>query len=212
MRFLKSVFVLGILLLLFTVSGCNTTSDQRVALLEGAVVQAEKVSGELEIRLDEMELILVKTQAALNDPNLPVDFQEQLNDLFTQTIDGIKVISAKRGEYAGLITRLREQIEEAKEGGIDLGAELQLYGKGLETTAEYLPPVVSGYVTLAGTVFGILGLILAKRRKKELVGVVKSVDKLLTSEAITDTEAATKVLKDAQKETAGLRAAIRKVH
>lgn len=198
MKVFKGAFVLGMLLSLLMVFGCDMTSGQRVQLLENAIVQAEKVSDELGVRLVEMEGVLADTQAALGDQNLPPDVREQLNNVLTQTIEGVKVISAKRGEYTGLISRLREQIEVAKKDGMGFGDELKLWGEGLQTTGKYLPPPVGGYVTLAGVIFGAVGTVFARRRKGELVGVVKSVDKLLESDAVSDTKAATKILKDNQ--------------
>jgi len=178
-------------------------------MLENAVLQAEKISDDLGVRLDEMEAVLVETQAALNDPNLPADLREQLNNLLTQTVDGIKVVSAKRGEYGALITRLRKQIAEAKEEGMGPGDELKLYGEGLTTVGKSLPPPIGAYVTLAGIVAGIIGGVFAKKRKQELVGVVKSVDKLLESSAVPDVEAGKIVLKDNQ--LPATRNAVRKI-
>lgn len=190
-------------------SGCDMTSYQRVAMLENALLRAENVSNDLGVRLDEMEAVLVETQAALNDPNLPAEFREQLNSLLTQTVDGIKVVAAKRGEYAGLITRLREQIDQAKKEGMGLGDELTLYGEGLTETAKHLPPSVAGYVTLASILFGAIGTVLARKRKAQLTNVVGSVDKLLESGAVADIEAGVKVLKDNQ--LPATRNAVRKI-
>lgn len=203
--------VLSLLFCVFCLlfSGCDMISYQRVAMLENAVLQAEKISDDLGVRLDEMEAVLVETQAALNDPNLPADLREQLNNLLTQTVDGIKVVSAKRGEYGALITRLRKQIAEAKEEGMGPGDELKLYGEGLTTVGKSLPPPIGAYVTLAGIVAGIIGGVFAKKRKQELVGVVKSVDKLLESSAVPDVEAGKIVLKDNQ--LPATRNAVRKI-
>jgi len=171
---------------------------QRVELLKRAVAQAEKISDELEVRLTEMETVITETQVALADPNLPAAFRDQLNDILTQTIEGIKVVSEKRGEYAGLISRLRQQLEEAETEGMDFGDELSLYGEGLKTIGPTIPPPIGPIITVVGAVFGILGTMLAKKRKAELVGVVKSVDKLLESNTIPDAKAATTVLKNNQ--------------
>lgn len=203
----KRIVLVCALLIFFT--GCGLTSEQRVEMLERAVVRAEEVSEELGIRLEEMETTLVETQTALSDPNLPAEFREQLDGILTQTVEGIKVISAKRGEYAGLISRLRKQIEDAKTGDMNFGDELKLYGEGLKTIGPKVPPPVGGFVTLAGIVIGTIGTVLAKRRGGELTDVVKSVDVLLESSAVHDTTAATKVLKDHQ--SPNTRTAVRKV-
>lgn len=196
----KRIVVLSLLLLLGVV-GCDTTSYQRVAMLENAVIQAEKISDELGVRLEDMEATLTETQAALNDPNLPADLREQLNNLLTQTVDGIKVVSAKRGEYGALITRLRKQIEEAKKEDMGFGDELILYGKQLKEGAKHLPGSVGGYATLAGIIFGAIGTVLARKRKGELTRAQdeKAVSLRAVAEIVHGIEYAKKDLMKADK-------------
>lgn len=201
--------VLWGLLLLMAVPGCGLTSRERVAILENAVVRAEKISDKLEVRLTKMESVLVETRTALADPNLSAELRKQLDDVLTQATEGIKAVSAKRGEYAGLISRLRAQIEAAKTDDMDFGDELKLYGEGLKTTAKYLPPPANGVVTLVGIAFGVIGSVLAKKRGGELQDVVRSVDKLLASDAVPKVDVATKILKGHQLPKT--RIAIRKV-
>jgi len=192
--------------------------NERVAVLEEMLVRAEAISTELDNRLADVETVALEAQTAIADVNLPAEQKAEMLKIVDESLAQIKKISAIRGEYTAKITNLRAKIEVAKVDGVSFGEELQLYAEGLQSVAGKIPGVGS-YVTIGSMILAVIGGVIARRRSQQrdivvaerdevigqrneaenaVEGVVRSVDRLLASDAVKDPKAAKQVLKDAQ--------------
>lgn len=191
-------------------SGCGMSSSQRIAILDEMLQNAESLSDELGERITQVGLIIEETRIALADPNLPDKYRAELDVMLADSLAKVELVSAEREKWDAKIVVLREQVEEAKASDMSFGDELVLYGKNLTTIGKSVPAPIGPFVTLAGVIVGAVGTVVAKKRKTQLTAVVKSVDVLLESPAVSNAKKAKEVLKMSQRKS-GVQAAVDKI-
>jgi len=188
-------------------SGCGTTPEQRMAMVQSYIEAGQRASASLDDAIAATELVLDQAAASLNDPNLPAKEVQQILAMQKEARDQLAAFRAKKTMLDNDLARWKDLLAQAQAKGVGVFDEVQLYGEGLRALGNQVGGNVGGYVSLAGAlvaaISGALAGIASQRNKttqtrKTLEGVVGSVSALLASDAVVDRDKATNVLQAAQ--------------
>jgi len=201
-----------LIVLMFPVlfAGCDSTSRERLDLLEGVVAKASETSTAMTVELTTLRQGMVEMQAVLADPNLAVPEREKIQALLSAAIAQVTVVAEKKAQIDAMVAIWQAKLIELKGKDVTYADELILYGEAASQLGPLIPAPVGPILTLAGILAGTIGTVLAKKQKKISTGVVRSVNTLLTSALVTDAAAAKVILQDSQ-EKSGIREGVRSI-
>ncbi|MFA7485714.1 MAG: hypothetical protein WCZ89_06795 [Phycisphaerae bacterium] len=214
-KFLKSILILCVLctLCLLPLTGCEQTSEQRVAEVKRIVDNANAISSSLETSISQLEPVITNLQAVLDDPNVPEDIKAVASKTFQSAQQRLSQLKAHKLRVDAALVNAESILDAAAAGDVGITEELQTYGSLITAAGTYVPQPIGGYLYLGGTLLtalgGLVGSILTAMQKnkeleegqKTLTEVVISVDKLLGSPVVSDAEQAKSILEKAQSGT-----------
>ncbi|MCK9243656.1 MAG: hypothetical protein WC877_03285 [Dehalococcoidales bacterium] len=211
--FLKSILILCVLCALcgFALTGCEQTSAERIAEVKKVIDDANAASSSLDVSIAQIEPVIANLKLALGDPNIPEDIKPAAAKALEAALQRLNQLKAYKHQVDSAMADAKRILDTAAAGGdIGLTAELQTYGSLISAAGAYVPQPYGGYLYLGGMLVAALGgligsIVTASQKNKQLKKsegvlreVVVSVDKLLTSPAVTDTEAAKTILEKSQ--------------
>ena len=154
---MRNKLLVSCILLLFLMPGCNSTSSDRIAVLESAVGTVTLVVGELDNRIQNINSVVETTQLAFADPNLTSDQVGKMQTFLIET----KVLLAKFMDDKELVVselqKLQVRLAEVKASGdVDIGDELQLLAATLSSVGAAVPGKPGLGITIAGIVTSLI--------------------------------------------------------
>ena len=214
--------------MMVAVSGCNATSAERVAMLEGMLGTINAQSEQIQQIVDGLEEAAAKAELVIDSPLVPEDKRESARQKLLWAREQLTRYRPLLADLQEAMVTVEAEIAKAETGaGFGLGQELQLYGRGISVGAPALPASFNGIAALLGLglslVGGIVGSIAQKKKDagqlaarqqandQAVRGIVQSVDALLGSTAVVSSDRAKQVLKDHQiQHSPEARAAVRR--
>ena len=152
------------LMILCLLAGCNTTSDQRIELLQEAVQQAEASAGQLDVYIVDLQTAIAEAKLLMQDPALSVEQKEEVLKFLTETDDALVAAVAKKDAVLESLTDFKSSIVLLQEQGSGIGTELQILGEGIKAASAALPPPGNGYGILVGTILTIVGGVFGRKQ------------------------------------------------
>ena len=217
----------GVVVVLLSLSGCGFAPQERLALMQSVLTATQAQAVNVQGVIGQFEAASADARKVLADPNLTPETRDRLLGYVAQ-ID--QQLAKYRPTLAGLqdaVAQIQADIAAAQAAGedLDVGTEIQTYGRAIGTGGAVLPPPLNAYAGLIGLattlVGGVVGSVVRSRKDQAVLaqqrqqaqaalqqqqvqadtvvqGIVGSVNALLASSAVTDAEAARQVLKDYQ--------------
>lgn len=195
--------------------GCKGVPEERIAQLESVITTAETQSKALDMRIDQVDAVLVEAKRLLADPNLGSEFLAKIRADVVALEAKLAQARPIKATLDAQLTAYRAQLAAALAAGpITPQAEWQLYGQGVTSIAPVLPAPWNAWLAIIGAGIGLVGGVvgsLTKGRSDKVAvkGIVNSVSQLLGSSVVTDQEAAKCILAREQVKTPGAAEAVR---
>ena len=202
-RSLKSPVTLVLIPLscLILFSGCNLTSSERIQAMQSMVAEAQQQSSQMDQDLQTLKTTMSEMRAQLDRPDLKPEDREKIESLIADTLTRTEQVIAKKQEIDAAIGNWKAKIDSAIEHGSNVGDEITLWAEGLKEVSTTVPAPLGVWVGLIGTFLGAVGVGVSRRYKTQLnaektntVSVVSSVNKLLASPVVANTEQAKQIL------------------
>jgi len=173
---MRSSYLSFVLFLSFMVAfslfspGCESTSADRIAMLQDGLQLYQDESIRLDTDLQELKTVIAETQAELDQPDLTSDVTVKLQEFLDESIVAMETIAAQKIDVDAKLAAWQEKIDEiTAQGNPDFGTELQVVGEGAKEIAPALPPPFNTIAYLGGTFLLTLGGIWSKRKIGTLV-------------------------------------------
>ena len=140
---------------LVPMGGCGTTSEQKLAALDQAVVYLQGESAKLDARLAGIDSLIAKTEGALSDPNLAGQVTSQVLAALRQAQQEKPALLAAKAKADVILADLKASAEQLQAGGaVDTQALLQLAAQTIGGVGVAVGGPVGGWM-------GVVGMILA---------------------------------------------------
>jgi ABC-type glycerol-3-phosphate transport system substrate-binding protein len=198
---MKKVIVVVFVVLML--SGCGTTSEERMALYQKAMEQTQVANAQLDVALKESTTVIEELRAEIAGKLTP-EQETFANEQLDKAVAIKTKIEVQKGLVNGTLKVLETKINElAASGRTDVGVDLETFGI-LVGSAGTVPSPLTPYLLLGGSILSIIGGVIGRLSNKgtitktraELVDVVTSVEDLLRTLPVRS--AAVKILKDNQ--------------
>jgi ABC-type glycerol-3-phosphate transport system substrate-binding protein len=192
-----------IVFVVFMLMGCGTTSEDRIALYQQALQQAQVANAQLDAALKETTTVIEELRAEIAGKLTP----EQgafANEQLDKAVAIKTKIEVQKGLVDGTLKALETKINAlAASGRTDAGVDLEAIGAVIGG-AGAIPSPLTPYLLLGGSILSIIGAVLGRasnrgtitKTKAALVEVVSGVEELLST--LPARSAAVTVLKDFQ--------------
>ena len=197
----KSFSLLILFACLLHFSGCNLTSSDRIQAMQSMVAEAQQQSSQMDQDLQTLKDAMAEMRTQLDRPDLKPEDWEKIESLIADTLEKTELVIAKKQQIDIAIGNWKAKIDAAIEHGSNVGDELTLWAEGLKEISTTVPSPLGVWVGLIGTFLGAVGVGVSRRYKTQLnaektntVSVVSSVNKLLDSPVVANTEQAKAIL------------------
>lgn len=218
---MKRLLLIGLLMLLIVAAvGCQgyQTSDERIAALEQAVVVSQQALADSDTNIAQLQEVIAKSRVYLTDSSLDSETKAKIESILNQAQTQLTAAIAKKADIQASLNQFQQQITDIKTNNEGIGAELQIYGEGLQHIGENVPAPVGPWIGLAGTVLALAGSVIIGWKKSKQAqqnhtisqSLVSSVDVLLAGMSEVEAAAAkAKLIKQQQDD--GTRTAIKTI-
>jgi len=204
MKWLRKSLVLIVVLATgtFGLSGCGTSSAQRIATLNTAITTAQQISTQYDAQVGQINASMPGLEAAMSDGNLPPAMRQKAIDTLNLLKGKLATIQAEKLKVDTAIANYQKAIKNIDTNSPTLATELQIYGTGLTQIAPAAGPY-AGWVYLVGlglTTIGGIGA--AAKKATDEKRARESLDQVVTGNQIfmDANPAAAGVLKAAQSQ------------
>lgn len=149
-----------------TLSGCNSTSAERVALLEHAIGQVNTASAELDRRIADVNDLVTATAAVLADPNIPDQAVQEFGDKLVAAQAQAQNLLTAKAQVDAILQDLQNRLAAVQaKGDIDLSDELKLAAATLAATGQATGGKTGIYLALAASILGVIAGAMPAGRK-----------------------------------------------
>lgn len=192
-----------IVVILCLLAGCGSTSDQRIEMLEQGIVQAEASAGQVDIYIADLQTAIAEAKLLLQDPALGLDQKGDVLKFLTDAESALQITMEKKTAIEKSLRDFKNSIVLLKEQGSGLSTELKMIGEGINSVSANLPPPLSGYGVLLGTMLTVIGGLFGKKQglrsaDKTVDGIVGSVNDLIEVSSPENASIIKATLKDSQ--------------
>jgi hypothetical protein len=183
MKYKKSLVVL-LVVVIMGLSGCDTTSSQRIAALNSAITTAQQISTSYDTQVEQINASMPGLESAISDANLPADMQLKASETLNLLKSKLALIAAEKLKVDTAIANYQTAIKNIDVNSPTLATELQIYGTGIQQIAPVAGPY-AGYVYLIGlglTTIGGIGA--AMKKSADEAKKQKQLDQVVTANQI----------------------------
>jgi len=182
--------------------GCGSDTATRIETYRSALGQLQATSSEIDVRLASIETFLSQAHASLADPNLGSSSAEIREAIETALSKRDQAIAAK-AKVDLAIAQIRTELEAIDVEGADWTDEISLLGSALAAGGQAAGGEVGAWLAAIGGILAGAGGVLRGNRKasdanRTTERIISSVDTLLTSDLVTNTEKAKTLLRTDQ--------------
>ena len=164
-RLRKSLVLIVILPIgMFGLSGCDTSSAQRIAAVQSAILAAQQISTSYDAQVGTITASMPGLEAAMSDGNLPPAMRQKAIDTLNLLKGKLATIQAEKLKVDTAIANYQKAIKNIDTNSPTLATELQIYGTGMTQIAPAAGPY-AGWVYLAGLGLTTIGGIGAAAKK-----------------------------------------------
>jgi hypothetical protein len=164
-RLRKSLVLIVILAIgMFGLSGCDTSSAQRIAAVQSAILAAQQISTSYDAQVGTITASMPGLEAAMSDGNLPPAMRQKAIDTLNLLKGKLATIQAEKLKVDTAIANYQKAIKNIDTNSPTLATELQIYGTGMTQIAPAAGPY-AGWVYLAGLGLTTIGGIGAAAKK-----------------------------------------------
>jgi len=164
-RLRKSLVLIVILAIgMFGLSGCDTSSAQRIAAVQSAILAAQQISTSYDAQVGTITASMPGLEAAMSDGNLPPAMRQKAIDTLYLLKGKLATIQAEKLKVDTAIANYQKAIKNIDTNSPTLATELQIYGTGMTQIAPAAGPY-AGWVYLAGLGLTTIGGIGAAAKK-----------------------------------------------
>lgn len=176
---------------MFGLSGCDTSSAQRIAALQSAIVTAQQISTSYDAQVGTITASIPGLEQAMSDGNLPPAMRQKAIDTLNLLKGKLATIQGEKVKVDSAIANYQKVILTIDTNSPSLATELQVYGTGMQQIAPVAGPY-AGWVYLIGlglTTIGGIGAAAdqAARKKKaqdDAAAKKASLDQVVTGNQI----------------------------
>ena len=153
-----ALLVVFLCCLLPCLTGCNTTSDERIAALQTALDSVEAKSKQYDATIATLMPSIATLQKALTDPNLTGPNASKLATELADLQAKYQVLVSLKATVDQQATAYDAVLQKARaDGNIDIQKELSLYGQGAVAVSAALPPPFNAILLGIGAVLTAAG-------------------------------------------------------
>ena len=149
---------------MFGLSGCETSSAQRIATLQTVITQAQQLSASYDVQVGTITASIPGLEQAMSDGNLPPAMRQKAIDTLNLLKGKLATIQNEKVKVDNAIANYQKAILTIDTNAPNLATELQVYGTGMQQIAPVAGPY-AGWVYLVGLGLTTIGGIGAAAKK-----------------------------------------------
>ena len=149
------MLMLGVL----AMTGCNTTSSDRVEMYKQAVSAALEQKATIDEAITTLEQKIAEIQVVLQDPALDNDLREEVTAALTKAQGVLTTLNENKDEIAVKLKAWQATLESIDAENATFWDEIQVWSTGLSTAGDTVPSPWGAYLKLIGLVLGGAGAV-----------------------------------------------------
>lgn len=174
---IKTILVTALICsVLLTLSGCDSTSQERLtALNQSLKVYQEKV-GEADDTIHKLQNLIDEAHNVLATPGLEdIELIQKMKTQLSKAQEALPVVQAKKELLDTQVNKIQGEIDKILAGGqVDFNDELVIVGEGVKGVSTFLPPPWNGIVYALGVgLAGVFGIFRERKRRQVAEEVTK---------------------------------------